>query len=112
MIDMKKLDEVLLELGHDDAVSGTDMIRQGVTLWDAGCRPSMTAEIYPALAAAAGSTKSRVERNMRHSIQKAWGRNTYDVRQRYFGNSYNPETGLPQVGEYIARLARICRESV
>lgn len=109
MINEEKLDNVLLELGHDDFNRGTAYIREGVKHYEAG-RRMMTKELYPAIAKAHESTPSRVERIMRHSIEKAWSRNPLDVQMRYFGGSVDPDRGKPTVGEYIARLARVCRE--
>lgn len=109
MINEVKLDEMLLELGHDDFNRGTAFIREGVKLYEAGHR-ALTKDLYPTIARAHESTASRVERAMRHSLGKAWGRAPYDTRLRYFGMSVSPDTGQPTVGEYVARMARICRE--
>ncbi len=110
MIDEKKLDAVLLELGHDDYSLGTAYIRAGVSLY--GLDSRMTKEVYPDIARVYQSTPSRVERCIRHSIEKAWSRGSNDAQLKYFGYSINPNTGKPRNGEYIARLARICREEM
>ena len=110
MISEQKLDNLLLELGHDDFNRGTSYIREGVKHFDAGKR-MMTKELYPAIAKAHGTTPARVERMMRHSIEKAWGRNSFDVQLRYFGQSVDPNRGKPTVGEYLARVARLCHEN-
>lgn len=109
MINEAKLDEVLLELGHDDFNRGTAYIREGVKHFEAGKR-MMTKELYPAIARAHGSSSARIERMMRHSIEKAWSRNPLDSQTKYFGFSIDPARGKPTVGEYCARLAVICRE--
>ncbi len=106
MINDKILDEILVELGHDDYVCGTDLIRRGVRKYHG---QPLTKELYPELARDVGSTASRVERSMRHSISKAWTRGTFDVQERYFGGSVHPDRGVPTVGEYLARLARLAR---
>ena len=110
MINEAKLDNVLIELGHDDFNRGTAYIREGVKHFEAGKR-MMTKELYPAIARAHGSSAARVERSMRHSIEKAWSRNPFEVQERYFGSSVDPMKGKPTVGEYCARLAVICREN-
>ena len=110
MINEAKLDNVLLELGHDDFNRGTAYIREGVKLFDAGKR-MLTKELYPAIAKAHNSSGSRVERLIRHSVEKAWSRNSFDTQLRYFGHSVDPNNGKPTNGEYIARLAVICREN-
>lgn len=109
MINEAKLDNVLLELGHDDFNRGTAYIRAGVKLYEGGKR-MMTKELYPAIAKAHGTSGSRVERLIRHSVEKAWARNDWETQLRYFGHSVDPDNGKPTNGEYIARLAAICRE--
>lgn len=108
-IDEKKLEAVMLELGHDDLNRGTEYLREAVELYRPGVL--LTRELYPALAKAHDSTPGGVERCMRHSIEKAWSRGSEAARLQYFGYSYDPETGRPRVGEYVARIARLCREA-
>lgn len=108
MINEEKMDDILLELGHDDFNQGTALLRRAVRAYEPGM--PLTKELYPALARAAGSTPARVERNIRHSIEKAWGRNDFHTQLKYFGWSVDPERGKPTVGEYVARLHKLCRE--
>lgn len=108
MIDNEKLDETLLELGHDDFVRGTALLREAVRRWDVREHPYMTKELYPALAREFGSTPSRVERSMRHTIEKAWLRGDSCLQRRIFGAAYSPDKGMPTNGGYIAGLARFC----
>lgn len=110
MINEQKLDDILLELGHDDFNLGTAYIRQAVKDYRPGI--AMTKELYPGLARAVGSSPARVERMMRHSIEKAWARNDFQGQLKYFGWSVDPDRGRPTVGEYVARLARICDEGI
>lgn len=108
MINEQKLDAVLLELGHDDFNRGTAFLREAVFRWDQQPKQAMTKELYPAIAKNHGSTASRVERCIRHSIGKAWGRGSQEAQERYFGFSVDPDKGTPTNGEYISRLARVC----
>lgn len=110
-VDEIMLDRTLLELGHDDFNRGTKYIRAAVKSWDERPDQMLTKELYPALAKAYNTTPARVERCMRHAIGRAWER-CEDKRTRYFvfGNSVSAYTGIPTVGQYVARLARHCRE--
>ena len=108
MKNMKKLDSIMNELGHAERQIGTEYIREAVSIYERGM--AMTKELYPALAKAAGSTPSRVERAMRHSIQSAWTRGNDEVQLRYFGYSIDPGRGAPCVSEYVARMARAIDE--
>jgi two-component system response regulator (stage 0 sporulation protein A) len=109
MHNAQKLDEILLELGHPENLLGTAYIRMAIEVYCPGVR--LTKELYPAIAKAAGSTPSRVERAMRHSICTAWNRGSTEAQQRLFGYTVNPNTGVPKVGEYLARLHRVCHEN-
>jgi two-component system response regulator (stage 0 sporulation protein A) len=106
---MSKIDQYMKELGHPENLSGTDYLRSAVRAYEQGM--SLTKELYPAIAKAAGSTPARVERAMRHSIETAWVRGDLDAQRRYFGCTIDPQRGKPTVGEYVATMARICREN-
>ena len=110
MVNEQKLDDILLELGHDDFNRGTAYIREAVKTYAPGM--AMTKELYPALARAVDSTPHRVERCMRHSIEKAWGRNDLNGQLKYFGWSVDPDKGRPTVSEYVARLRKLCDEGL
>lgn len=107
MINEKKMDEIMLDMGFPEHLAGTRFLRLAVPMYRYDT--DITREIYPAIAAATGSTASRVERSIRHAIESAWTRNTYDVERKYFGNSIHPEKGRPTNGEMIATIARLAR---
>lgn len=107
-IDEEKLDSLLLELGHDDFNRGTAYLREAVKDYQPGMR--MMGDLYPAIAKAHQTTAGAVERAVRYAIEKAWCRGDRQTQLRFFGHSIDPNTGKPKAGEYVARLARICRE--
>ena len=106
-INETRLDDVMLELGHRDSIKGTEYIRLAAQLYEPGML--VCKELYPAIAAAAGTTPARVERCMRHSISTAWSRGSWEAQRRYFGYTVDPGRGAPTVGEYISRIARVCK---
>lgn len=106
MIDRSKLDKAMLELGHPENLLGTAFLRRAVEIYQPGM--AMTKVLYPAIAREVNSTPSRVERNMRHTIGVAWTRGCWEAQERFFGSSVCPERGQPTVGEYVARMARVC----
>ncbi len=108
MVNEEKLDNLLLEMGHNDFNRGTAQIRIAVKIYTPGM--SITRELYPGVAKATGSDPRRVERNMRHSIECAFDRCPMEVQLRYFGNSVHPAKGRPTVGEYITRIHRLVAE--
>lgn len=110
MVNEQKLDNIMLQLGHTENIKGTGYIRLAVRMYGPGCE-RMSKEVYPAIAKAADTTASRVERAMRHSIASAWSRGDTDAQLRYFGYTVDPNKGTPTVGEYVARMARLCRQA-
>lgn len=109
MINAEKLDEILLELGYPEHLSGTNALREAVRIY----RPGMeiTRELYPAVAVAINSTPTRVERAIRHATECAWDRQGYGADLRYFGNTISPQKGRPTNIELIARLEKLSREN-
>lgn len=111
MVNEKKLDEVMKELGHDESLIGTGYIREAVKMRDAGAG-RMCKDVYPGIASAHHLSWAAVEHSMRHSLEKAWGRCPEGHRNRYFGTGVYFVKGRPALGEYVATLARICREGL
>lgn len=109
MINAKKLDEILLELGYPEHLSGTNALREALRIYRPGM--AITCELYPAVAIATNSTPARVERAIRHATECAWDRQGYGADVRYFGNTISPEKGRPTNIELIARLEKLCREN-
>ena len=107
MIDGERLDRVLLQLGHDDFNRGTTYIREAVYAYEPGM--SLTRQLYKDIADLHGCSVAAVEGCMRHSIEKAWMRGSEQMRELYFGYSVDPCIGRPTIGEYVARLSRLCR---
>lgn len=110
MINEAKLDQIMLELGFPEVLMGTDYLREAVRQYAAG-KTQIAMEVYPAVAEKVMSSPIRVERGMRHAIERAWERGSLDAQKRYFGWSISAAKGKPTVGECIARLARVCREN-
>jgi two-component system response regulator (stage 0 sporulation protein A) len=105
-VNKEKLEEVMLELGHTEASRGTEYLRMACDIYDR--EMAMCKELYPTLAKVAGSTSSRVERAMRHSIESAWLRGNPSMQHEVFGHSIDPARGKPTVKEYLGRMTRYC----
>lgn len=111
MIYERKVDAALKHTGLRENLTGTQYMRAALRAYRPGM--SFTRELYPELAAAVGSTPSRVERAMRHAIESGFDRCGYDDQVlAMFGNTIDPNKGKPTVSEYIATVARICREGL
>lgn len=106
-INQNTRDMVMRQLGHQERHTGTEYIRTALDLYEPGM--AITKELYPAIARAHGTTATRVERNIRHSIGAAWGRSSGRAALRFF--SENIVDAWPSNGEYIAVMARLCHEA-
>lgn len=80
------------------------MIRDAVEIVDADRTSMMCKDVYPAIAAAAGSQAHRIERAMRHAVAAARRSPVWDAAWRDLGG-----WGEPTNAEVVRRLARECR---
>lgn len=102
------MDEVLLDMGHSGFDLGTKYLRKAVAAYAATAGEAMlTKDIYPAVAAVFRTTPARVERNIRHSIGKAWKACPVAVRRQFFGAAWAESPAAPTNGCYIARVAAL-----
>lgn len=69
----------------------------------------MTKTLYPAVAKEFSTTPSRVERAIRHAIERTWDACQIEIIIRIFGNSVSPEKGRPTNSEFIATLCDYIR---
>lgn len=65
----------------------------------------ITKQLYPAIAKKYGTTSSRVERAIRHSIEVAWSRGKPETMNDIFGYTIDTEKGKPTNSEFIAMVA-------
>ena len=57
--------------------------------------------------------EEQAERAMRHAIESGFDRCGYnDEVLSMFGNTIDPSTGKPTNSEFVARMARLCREGL
>lgn len=104
--------ELLLELGIPDRLKGHRYIVEALryTVKHSDSMPSVSKELYPAVAKTFRETPSRVERAIRHCIDVAWDRCDLDVLAKYFGNTVSSLKGRPTNGEFISRVANVIRQ--
>lgn len=102
------LDKTMLMLGFSEALAGTHMLRDAVRISAAQPGIGVVTGLYPEIARIYGSTAPRVERCIRHAIERAWSVGDPDLHAEMFGNSVDPSRGKPRNSEFIARMVRIC----
>ncbi len=103
--------DVLHQIGVPAHLKGYPCLRTGIILCieNRDLINHVTKELYPSVAKIHRSTPTRVERSIRHAIEKAWDRGNVDVINAYFGYTTHNQKGKPTNSEFIAMIAdRIC----
>ena len=109
------VDDMLLELGVPDALSGHKYLKTAILMGaeDDSWLCSVTSELYPEIARRhENQTKAGVERSMRHAIFVASDRCDMDVFNKFFRNTVSSSKGAPTVREFIGRCAAVLRKQV
>lgn len=102
----------LHKLGISAHLKGYEYIRSATIMLvkDMDLINSITKGIYANLAIKYEATPSRVERLIRHAIERAWKCDeTLEERSKIFGYKINPNKGKPANSEFLAFLAEYIR---
>ncbi|MBQ8043355.1 MAG: hypothetical protein IJ272_04305 [Clostridia bacterium] len=103
----KEITEILHVLGVPAHIKGYQYLRTAILMavMDPAVLDKTTKVLYPKVAKHYGTTASRTERAIRHSIEVAWERGNIDVLNSYFGNTIDINRGKPTNSEFIAMIA-------
>lgn len=103
---------ILLEIGAKDYLLGYSMAVEGImiAMEDRKYQENIYTELYPKIAEAFDSTASRVERAIRHMIERTWLTGDMDAQHRLFGSAIDPDKGKPTNTQFILRMVYITRQ--
>ncbi len=104
-----KIYDILNELGVPFNVRDREYIVRAVELIYENGRMAMTKEIYPQIAAEFETRASRVERAIRHAIERAFGNGNTAAIEKYFGLNVDYNTGKLVNSDFIYGLAEYLR---
>ena len=95
------------ELGVPAHIKGYQYIRSAIlmVIEDMDVLNYITKQLYPTIAKQYGTTSSRVERAIRHSIEVAWNRGKPETLNEIFGYTIDTGKGKPTNSEFIAMVA-------
>ena len=95
------------ELGVPAHIKGYQYIRTAIlmVIEDMDLLNYITKQLYPTIAKKYGTTSSRVERAIRHSIEVAWSRGKPEMLNDIFGYTIDTGKGKPTNSEFIAMVA-------
>lgn len=105
------ISECLKELGIAANLKGYYCIRYAVMLLldDLKYVSHATTKLYPEIAEYFDTTASRVERAIRHAIEKGWGRGNIELQNKMFGYSIDMSKDSPTNMEFITTVADYIR---
>lgn len=109
----RAIQDALTYLGAPCNILGFRYLTTGILLmYDANVRPGYTTKIlYPEIAAAHETTPSRVERGIRHAIERIWDNCDPDDLKKFFGNSVSYYRGRPSNSAFMSRMVDLLRRN-
>lgn len=106
----KIITTLLKQLGVPAHIKGYRYLRMAIemTVNDPSLLNAITKELYPRVAKAYNTTPQRVERGMRHAIDRSWNIGQIELINELFGYSVS-EGKKPTNGNFIAALVDYIR---
>ncbi|MCI9031716.1 MAG: hypothetical protein HFK09_04250 [Clostridia bacterium] len=103
----KKISRIFISIGISANLKGYQFLREAIklTIVKPDIINNVTSELYPEIALKHGTTKSKVERAMRHAIEAAWNRGKIENINALFGMSVCNSYEKPTNSEFIALIA-------
>lgn len=109
-INQIRVTKALLELGINPSHKGFNYLRDAIILVYKDptlVHNAVTKSLYPDVAAMNDTTKTRVERAIRHSIEVAFNNTPMEVFQEYFGNCVSCLSGKLTNSTFIAGVVKV-----
>ncbi len=103
----ERISSIFIAIGIPPHIKGYGYLREGIRLAveDPAILNSVTKGLYPAVAEKFGTTASKVERAIRHSIEVAWNRQRTEAINAVFGVRVYIGNEKPTNSEFIALVA-------
>lgn len=103
----QEVTDTILEIGIPAHIKGYHYVREGIlmSIQDMNQLNYITKLLYPAIAAKYKTTAGSVERAIRHAIEVAWNRGSFDRIEELFGYTVSAGKGKPTNSEFIALIA-------
>ncbi len=109
----RRVTRMIRDLGVPANIKGYTYLRDAILM--ALTRPqainSVTKVMYPEIARMNNTTPARVERAIRHAIEKAWSKGNNEFANKFFGYTLDMAKGKPTNSECIALIADSYRMS-
>ena len=96
-----------MDIGAPDHLTGYRYILRGVLLMIEEPKQTLFTKLYAESCKEFGTTKSRMDRAVRHVIETVWKNGDIDVLNHYFGNTVDPNKGKPTINLFMTRLRNV-----
>lgn len=108
------LSDIMKEIGLNPSLRGYSYIKEAVlTLHEnPKMREAITKQLYPAIAEKHDTKWHRVERCIRHAIEKCFVETVPETRTKYFGNCVSASTGKVTNSTFIAVILEVFNNEV
>lgn len=108
---MKMILDDLSYAGVPGNIRGYEYLKVGIGLLleEPTLQYSITRELYPTIAEICNTTRSRVERSIRHAVELSFDRITPDVYYKIWGCTINQYRGKATNSEFMAKIAERIR---
>lgn len=104
----------LLDVGVNPGLLGYDYLKAGIELVynDRQYLRGITKKLYPEIASSFGTTSTRVERAISHSIDSVFSNTPPETLKSYFGNVVSASTGKVTNTTFIATMVEHISEAL
>ena len=102
-----RISDILKELGVSPNVIGYLYLIYGIEEMtkDQSLMYAITKRLYPLVAQKFDATAARVERSIRHAIEKGWCRGNMKMQEKLFGYTVDMNKGKPTNSEFMCTVA-------
>ena len=97
----KRIHEILNELGVPFSVSGREILATAIELAYENGRMGVTTELYPLLGEMFDIKPTKVERRIRHAVERCFASPNSESVKRIFGNTVSFKSGKLVNSEFI-----------
>ena len=108
------IDKLLCRIGMPVCLKGYSYARLAIiyAIQDSQSIYKMTKQIYPMVARTFNTTSSRVERAIRHAVERTWETGTVKQAVRIYGYLIRDTEFKPTNSEFIAEMAEIVKREL